>query len=185
VDISAKRRSSVRRQLEAYEESWKQDPQAARACWDWEDTIVVGIALFRLLREREDSWRERVFRGVEEYAEDDNQSAQASFRDWLRTTEELLARLPALEKEFGMVERAQELCHCVDQARDLLAGWAPPRLSRAVGLREMTLAPQAAAELDKLLARAGNAATPPTRPLRRLPAAAPDFVEDLQKKPTP
>ncbi len=184
MDITVNRRSPVQRQLEAYEESWKQDHQAALACREWEDTIVVGISLFRLLREREDTWRERVFRGVEEYAEADDQSVQASFRDWLRMTEELLTRLPALEKQFGTVERAEELRRCVEEARDLLAGWAPPGLSRAVGLRDMTLSSEAAAELDKLLKRAGDAETPPTRPLRRLPAADPDFVESL-KKPIP
>ncbi|HEX5273093.1 MAG TPA: hypothetical protein VFW33_21500 [Gemmataceae bacterium] len=184
MDSPANRRSAVQRQLDAYEESWKQDHQAAMACRDWEDTVLVGISLFRLMREREETWRERVFRGSQEYAEAHNESVQSFYRDWLRMTDDLLTRLPALEKQFGTVEHADELRRCAEGVRKLLASWTAPRLSRAVGLREMALSPEAAAQLNTLLDRAGGADTPPTRPLRRVPPADPAFVDSLKKKST-
>lgn len=145
-------RSPVYRQLEAYGESWRKDHDEAMACWDWEDAIAVGINIFRMLREREDSWREQVFRGTRDYTEDDNQDHRARFAAWLDTTEGLLTdNLPQLETRFGKVEVADELRRCRDQVVTILREWQPPRLSMAVGLREMTLTPEAAAEFNRLI----------------------------------
>jgi hypothetical protein len=150
-----RRRSPVYRQLEAYGESWKRDHNEAMACRDWEDAIAVGINIFHMLQEREQAWRDQVFRGVITFAEDDNLDHQSRFANWLETTKEVLAEdLPDLEKRFGVVEAAAELRKCAELAEQILREWQPPRLSRAVGLREMTLSPEAAAELDHILAEA-------------------------------
>jgi hypothetical protein len=42
----------------------------------------------------------------------------------------------------------------------------------------MTLSPEAAAELQRLLDRAGPASTPPPRPLRKIEAADPSFLKE-------
>ncbi len=150
-----RRRSPVQRQLEAYEESWKRDHTQAMACRDWEDAIAIGVNIFRMLQEREQSWREQVFRGTLAYSEDDNLDHQGRFADWLNTTREVLADiLPELEKSFGAVGGAKELRRCAEIAERTLDGWQPPRLSPAVGLREMTLTPEAAAELDRVIEEA-------------------------------
>ena len=70
-----RRRSPVYRQLEAYGEFWKRDHTEAMACRDWEDAIAVGINIFQMLQQREQAWREQVFRGTTAFSEDDNLDA--------------------------------------------------------------------------------------------------------------
>ncbi|MBI1913361.1 MAG: hypothetical protein HYS12_01175 [Planctomycetes bacterium] len=156
--------SPIQRQVEAYQEAWMQDHQAALACRDVEDTTAVGISVFQLLAQREDSWRDRVFRGVEEFFEEENQFVLSLFRDWLAITEEVLAGLPPFEGQFGSIERADKLRGCAAEARKMLEEWVPPRISGAVGLREMTLTPEAAAELDRILEEAKRLPPEPPRP---------------------
>jgi hypothetical protein len=183
VDV-AERSSPVQRQLEAYEESWKQDHQGAMACRDLEDTVAVGIAVFRLIERVEDSWRERVFRGAENYADPYDRWVQALYRGWLQVTDAVLTAVPALERRFGSVDGADELRACAGQARSLLDHWQPPRLSAAVGLREMTLTPEAAAELDRIIDEAKK--VPPSAPAGPVPEemSADDFFA-LMRHPRP
>src|SRR5947209_12460954 len=120
MSSTANRFGPVHRQLAAYGESWKQDHAEAMACRDWEDAIAVGINIFRMLREREGSWRDQVFRGALAYADEDNLDHQARFGDWLTTTRGVLADiLPRLEQRFGTVEGAADLRACVAQAEAL------------------------------------------------------------------
>ena len=53
---------------------------------------------------------------------------------------------------------------CARLAEQIVQEWQPPHLSRAVGLREMTLTPEAAAELDRLIEEAKE--NPPAMPAR-------------------
>jgi hypothetical protein len=145
-------RSPVYRQLEAYGESWKWDHDAAMACPDWEDNTAVGISIFHMLRGREESWREQVFRGTRDYSEEDNRDHRTRFAAWLETTERFLTTvLPQLETRFGKIEGADELRRFKDEAVKILSEWQPPRLSMAVGLRETTLSPEAAAEFNRIV----------------------------------
>jgi hypothetical protein len=120
-------------------------------CRDVEEVVAVGVTTFQLLGRIEDSWRDRVFRGTEEYRPEDDATIRDSNRGWLETTEAILAEVPALEQRFGAVEGMAELRSCADHARKLLVTWEPPRLSRAIGFREMTLTSEAAAELDRIV----------------------------------
>jgi hypothetical protein len=177
-----RRRSPVYRQLEAYSESWKRDHHEAMACRDWEDAIAVGLAVYRMVWERQDTWRDQVFRGVIPYSEEDNRDHQARLADWLATTKEVLAEtLPPLEARFGRVEGATELRRCAELVEEVLSAWVPPRLSMAVGLREMTLSPEAAAELDRILAEAKK--NPPPMPTGPLPQqiSAEEFLAGLKR----
>jgi hypothetical protein len=145
------RRSAVYRQLEAYDEVWKRDHDEAIACHEWEDALAVGVNIFHMLREREESWREQVFRGATPFSDDDNHDHQRRFADWLDTTRPVLAEiLPELEKRFGTIEGASKLRDCAALAKQILLQWQAPRLSTAIGLREQTLSPEAAVEFDRL-----------------------------------
>jgi hypothetical protein len=155
MNTGQKRRSPIYRQLEAYEDSWKRDHAEAMACRDWEDAIAIGSNIFHTLQEREQAWRDQVFRGVIEYSDDDDLDHRTRFANWLATTKEVLAMfLPELEKRFRLVDEAPQLRQCADAAEKILREWQPPRLSRAVGLREMTLSPEEAAEFERILAEA-------------------------------
>jgi predicted anti-sigma-YlaC factor YlaD len=167
-----RRHSPVYRQLEAYEESWKQDHKEAMACRDWEDAIAVGINIFHMLQEREQVWRDQVFRGALPYSEEDNLDHQARFASWLDTTRQVVAEILAgLEKRFGTVGGAAELRACADRAETILRKWEAPRLSAAVGLREMTLSPESAAELDRVLQEARQLPAEQPRPVMQEMAA--------------
>src|SRR5438067_1520686 len=103
MTTAQRRYSPVRRQVEAYEESWQKD-HAALQCWTCEDTIAVGLATCMLLERVDRSWRDRVFRGVEEYSAETNDLYRTLFQVWLRVTESVLDQAARLEKEFGTVE---------------------------------------------------------------------------------
>lgn len=140
-------------QLDAYRESWKQDHEAAMACRDWEEVIGLGLAAFRQLDGREDDWRERVFIGNTPFDEADDRDHKERLSRWLESTVPLLERvLPDLEKRFATVEGAAALRERATEARQRLAEWTPPRLSAAVGLREMKLSVEEAKELRAFLA---------------------------------
>jgi hypothetical protein len=81
-------------------------------------------------------------------------------------TGHILDIVPDLEEQFGNVEGAAEARRCVAEAHRLLEQWQPPRLATAVGLRDMTLTPQAAADLDRFVEE--TTANPPPMPTRRL-----------------
>jgi len=149
--------SPVYRQLEAYEESWKNEHEALQECWNGEDTIAVGITTGELLERTNNAWRERVFRGVQPYHEEANNFVRSLFELWLRVTESLLGYAERLETTYDFVAGIQELRALAKRFRECLANWQPPRISSAVGLRETTLTPVAARELDRILAEPSKA----------------------------
>jgi hypothetical protein len=177
-----RRHSPVYRQLEAYEESWKREHDEAMECQDWEDALAVGLAIYHMLWSRQDAWRDQVFRGVVPYSEEDDRDHQARLTQWLATTKEALSNvLPELEKRFGKVEGAAELRRCAETIEAVLSAWVPPRLSTAVGLREQTLSPEAAAEFDRILQEARS--NPPSVPAGPIPReiSAEDFFALLKR----
>jgi hypothetical protein len=173
--LTAQRSAPVRRQLTAYAESWKQDHDAAMRCRDVEEVVAVGVSTYALLHDREQSWRDRVFRGTDEYSAEDDAAQREGYRLWLATTEAILVRVVALEQQFGIVEGAPELSEHARAVRALLADWQVPSLSRAVGWRDMTLTPAAAAELERILKEAE--ANPPPMPGRRLETRDASFLK--------
>lgn len=170
------RLAPIQKQLEAYEESWREDHKAALRCRDVEEVLAVGTMIFQLIQRLEQSWRDRVFRGTEEYTAEEEAAIQRYYRAWLPLSEKVLSELLLLERPFGSVEGADELRRCTEQVREILSAWSAPQLSAAVGLREMQLDEQGARELRTLLDRAGTPETPPTRPLRRFPVADTSFL---------
>jgi hypothetical protein len=185
MNTDEKHRSPVYWQLAAYEEGWKRDHQRAMACRDWEDAIAVGINIFHMLREREDVWRDQVFRGTTAHSEDDNLDYRTRYLNWLETTNALLVHvLPELKGQFWAVDAACELRQCAEHAEKTLSEWQPPRLSMAVGLREMTLTPEAAAELNHILEEAKT--NPPPMPAGPMPQeiSAEEFFTRM-KRPRP
>ena len=182
MSTMSKRRSPVYRQLEAYRESWKKDHEEAMECRDWEDAIAVGLNIFQTLREREDDWREQVFRGTVAFVPDDDLDYRNRYSNWLATTKEVVAdALPDLEREFTLVNGASELRERAQEAERILSEWQPPHLSAAVGLREMILPAEGAAQLDRILEEAKN--QPPKMPAGLIPeeVSAAEFLARAKK----
>ena len=163
-------RSPFGRQLTAYGEFWKKDHHAAMNCRDWEEAIAFGLSLYQFHREREELWREQVYRGVVPFSEQDDETYRIQLKGWLEVADEVLRdSLPDLEREFGVVEGAAQLRSDAADARIRLDQWAPPRITRSIGLREMTLSPEAAAQLDRMIEEAKT--NPPPRLTGPVPKA--------------
>jgi hypothetical protein len=154
-------RSPVRRQVEAYEESWKNDHEALKVCWAPEDTISIGLATSTVLQRAERSWRDRVFRGAEEYTDEANKFFFGLNKLWLSITEHMVARAADLEPDCGTLEGADQLREKVRQAKRHLETWNSPRLSAAVGLREMDVPREAADALNRIVSDAKSSPPKP------------------------
>jgi hypothetical protein len=161
MDTLERTRSPVRRQVEAYEESWKNDHDTLKVSWALEDTISIGLATFLVLKRAENSWRDRVFSGGEQYSEEANRFFIRQHEIWLFTTEHVLALAVELEQRGGAVEGADQLREQAEQAKQRLATWSSPRLSAAVGLREMSVPKEAADELNRILTEARSSPPKP------------------------
>ena len=168
--------------LDAYRESWQAGHEAAMACRDWEEVVGMGLAAFGQLDAREDEWRQRVFAGSLPLAQADDWGHKARLQRWLESTRPLLERvLPALEQRFGAVEGAGLLRQRAAEARRRLAEWKPPSLSAAVGLREMTLTPEAVADLDRILEE-GKRNPPPRYDERMQTMSGEEFLRRQRAK---
>jgi len=146
-------RSAVQRQVEAYEEWWSNDHIPSEHSVEIEEAIAVGISMGELMERVDQLWRERVFRGVGEFSESDDRNYRESFRKWLETTDKVLVTIVAerLTQEVrAQIERLRSLQFRI---RGMLRDWASPKLSRAIGLREMELSESEAAEFDRIISR--------------------------------
>lgn len=143
--------SPVARQVEAYQEVWQKEYNAVKECWELEECIAVGIGSADVLERVERLWRERVFRGTCPAAPERDQFFRSLVDAWLKVSNQVLHEAAGLEKKYGRVEGAEELRTVAARLRDKLAHWQPPRLASAVGLRDITLTPEAAQEMDRIL----------------------------------
>ena len=153
--------SPIDRQLEAFGEPWQLEQDEARDSRDGEDMIAVANNLFHMLREREEAWRDQVFRGEAAFSSEDDLDQRERYTRWLDATERTLSTIGQSAGTAGV----GQLFGRVEEAKRILEDWQSPRLSSAVGLREMTLSAESAAELDQLLSEAKNTA-PATRQRR-------------------
>lgn len=156
--------SPVRRQIEAYRlscDAWAADHAAAKACWAWEDTVAVGLKCGELLDRVTAAWRDRVFRGAEPAADGANELYRGLHELWLAVTDAVLGQVQSqLESDF-VVDGAAELRAAAQRFRTALDAWQPPKISILVGLRDIELSAEAAANLDRILEEA-KTNPPPT-----------------------
>jgi hypothetical protein len=165
----------IDRQLEAYEESWKQDHEAAMECWMLEDLVLTGLAVFNLLQRSEQAWRDRVFRGALEFDQETNEKCRQSWDGWLKVTRSILAKAAEMETIFGAIGGVSDLRRATAEISNALASWQPPRLAAAVGLREMTLSQNEADDLAGHIEDAKR--TPPPMPVRRMETREASFLK--------
>ncbi|MBI3821660.1 MAG: hypothetical protein HY289_03160 [Planctomycetes bacterium] len=167
--------SGIDRQLEAYAESWQRDHDAAKECWVLEDLVSIGLSVCGLLERAERAWRERVFRGVVEFDQEMNDKCRRLWDHWLGVTKKVAAQVDEMERAFSSVKGASELHGAVAKVSDHLSQWQAPRLSLAVGLREMTLTQQEADELQRRIEEARK--NPPRMPTRKMEVRDASFLD--------
>jgi hypothetical protein len=151
--------SPIDRQLEAFGEPWQHGGDAGKDSRDGEDLIAVALNLFLVLREREEAWRDEVFRGEVAFSPEDDLDHRERYTRWLEASERILSGI-------GQSAGTVQLRSCIVEAKRVLEDWQSPRLSSAVGLRDMTLSAESAAELDQLLSEAKT--SPTALPQRRM-----------------
>jgi hypothetical protein len=121
------RTDPVGKQLETYEESWKTAHEQVKAeLWQLEDSLAIGLALFKVIHDRYWYWRERVLSGTVEYNPDDERGHKARFSSWLRTCKSIMAHLVRSESKYGTVESGQQIRRCFHEARQILDTWTAP-----------------------------------------------------------
>ena len=161
--------SPIDRQLEAFGEPWQLEQDEAR---DGEDMIAVANNLFHMLREREEAWRDQVFRGVATFFSQDDLDQRERNSRRLDAAERTLS---TIGQSAGTIAVAGQLRDHVAEAKRMLERWQSPGLSSAVGLREMTLSAESATELDEIVSRAKT--TPPPMPQRRMATQDASFLK--------
>jgi hypothetical protein len=119
------RERPINRQLEAYEEGWKQHHDEAVRCWDFEENLAVGISIFHALVRIDLARRQRVAQGLEEFHAEEDEAMRECFRRWLRLGEKAMTRLRSFEDRFGAVEGATEFRRCHEEAQEIVAEWRP------------------------------------------------------------
>lgn len=157
MNTTENRHSPIRRQLDAYAESWKSDHLAAQECFDVEERIAIGLSLASALDTLEAGWRRRVFTATWPPSDTDDEVFHTCLNLWLTVSDVIVSRAADLEQRFGTVSGASELRAATEKARTHLATWSAPTPAIAVGLRDQSLTPSEANELDTLL---GNTAPP-------------------------
>jgi hypothetical protein len=155
------KRAHVRQVLAVYEDSWKNDHEAVVECWAIEDTIRFGLATYSIIEGDCRAWRSRVFRGVEAPSNEANDFYRAIYSCWIEITRSVLEGVEVVERSFE-VDGADLLRASAGRAGEEVADWQPPHVARTVGLREMTLPPEAVGELERILAEAKT--NPPATP---------------------
>src|SRR5688572_18149370 len=113
-------RSPLTRQLEAYEEAWREDHEEVKRCWHFEDQLEIGIGLFRVIHDRSMAWRQRVFRGVEPVSQEADEAWRDCFQRWLRPCKRAEQRLAHFERLYGAVAHAADFRECVRHAWEIL-----------------------------------------------------------------
>ncbi len=177
MDTKERVKSPIRRQVEIYEEAWKQDHDDLRNCWGLEDAISIGLATADVIMRAESAWRSRVFRGVEEHdVEEKNQLFLELYQLWLRVTGNLLGMAAGFEAIYPRVEGAASLRQKEIEFKKRFGEWKTPRISTAIGLRELTLSEEGARELERILES-------PTRPPQRITSPVSEITrEELQRR---
>jgi len=107
-------------ELEEEREAWKPDHDAAMACYDVEDMILRGLALFFGIRRADESWSKKVQAGTLQFDQKRAQSIHAQYEWWLGPCDGVLSALAKAERAFKQVDNAEVFRRCVNLARRLV-----------------------------------------------------------------
>lgn len=167
MNVAGTHRDAIAKQLEAYGESWRLEHEEVKRCWAFEDTLAVGLSLFKLINARHRTWHHRLITGLEKYDPADEEAIKDRYRWWLRPSDQVMERLNQLERDYP-VEGAQEFRRYCREAQEILAHWRSPRLATPVALKELPLDPQEISGLRRMLDEANDTGRYP-RPAQEMP----------------
>jgi hypothetical protein len=151
MTATTNRFTSARRHLDVLEEAWKADHVEAMRCRDLETILAQGVMVFQFIEWSNESWRERVYRGIEPLTSEDEQAIKSAYIRWLALTDEVATELVQLEAAFGIVENGDTIRDCQSRARRTLTKWVSPVLARSPAMRVWDVTEEEADELRELL----------------------------------
>jgi len=123
-------------------EAWRIDHRRAMACYELEDLLATGSAVYQLFVEVHRNWQDRINEGLTEYSEDDNEIILGHFARWLQQCDEPLAEIARLEKAGYSVRGAKTFREqCQDAKKRTESG------TEAEQLRSITPSPDRLREL--------------------------------------
>jgi hypothetical protein len=88
---------------------------------------------------------------VEPFRAENNEEIASLFTRWLNPCDVALQQLEYFAGQFGSVAGAEEFHRCCVEAREIVAGWVPPVLSRAQGLHAEEFSADEAGKLREAL----------------------------------
>jgi hypothetical protein len=149
--MTTRHSSPISRQLQAYEEGWKAHHDEAMRFWDFQEQLAIGIAIFKAITSRNESWRERVSQGLDSFSEEENTDVLGLFKRWFKVADRNLSRLEVYEEQFGQIDVSADFRECYDTAEKTIANWVPPVLSMAQALHADELSQEEAVRLHRIL----------------------------------
>lgn len=113
----------VRGALKSYDdeaETWKVYHDHAMKCYDFEDFLGVGIALFDGITDFDERHRARVLANEVEYDPEHSATIKDAYRWWLRPCEHIQAKIDSLRADFGILKNAEEFLSRCREAKGIL-----------------------------------------------------------------
>jgi hypothetical protein len=155
-------------------EEWKTSHQKAIICRNFERWLYQTIEIFEVIQEIDRVWRLEVFRGAAQFNEEHYRNLRQLYERWIGLFAVARPLLDQFHKEGydGGIDGAAAFAHCREQAEAILARMEPPTLSKAIGLREQVLDPQASKEVRAIIERARSQPAPVVEPIKTIAAAS-------------
>jgi hypothetical protein len=142
--------NAVYRRIEAYEEKWHHDHNAAQLCQKFEGQLCAFAELFRVVVGIDETWREDVFRAEIEYSAEMDSRIKGLFERWVGCNHLLLKFFESQNYTDG-INGATEHRECLKKAKNILADWTKPEPSTSIVLHTLTLNEEQAKAFRHLL----------------------------------
>jgi hypothetical protein len=142
-------------------EPWQHHHARAMACCDLEDWLDLGNSISEAI------FRVRHRRGVTDHAV--RQEIVELYQDWLKTCLEVLACIEMFVQRGYHVQGAEPFRQHCEEAKAFLKEHRAAEFETRIGLRDLTLCPEAAEQLTQILDDTKNSAPRPTYPPRSVP----------------
>ena len=101
-------------------DEWKWDHDAAMKCYEFEDFLLVGIALFDAITQFDERHRARVLSGEIEFDPDHSELVREAYKWWLEPSGSIAAHIAKLRAQYGEVKNAEKFLSLCREAKGIL-----------------------------------------------------------------
>lgn len=89
------------------QEAWKAD-ESLKLCWRLEDLLRIGMRRYRNIRELDDAWSRKVQEGLLPFDAGKVRFFRKEYQKWFAPCDKVLKLIEAFEKDYAVVEGADE-----------------------------------------------------------------------------